>query len=145
MAGHYKATAFRDELASELAIRLPALAKTKSFGSTGEADLLIGTGVTDSDSVFVRFEAAATIQKDVLGLTQTVFTPTTCKIGIEAASTGQTWATRVAVLGALVAKGIRIELYEVAHTTGPSAAILTAGNLKATFEISSQYALMASS
>lgn len=145
MAGHYKAIVFRDELASELAIRLPALAKTKSFGATGEADLLIGTGATDSDSVFVRFEAVGTIQKDVLGLTQTVFTPTIAKVGIEAASTGQTWATRVPILAALVAKGVRVELYEVAHGTGPSAAILTAGNLKASFEIHPQYALMASS
>lgn len=150
MAGHYKATVFRDELASELAVRLPALAKTKSFGATGEADLMVGAGTAASDSVFVRFAAVGSIQKDVLGLAQTVFTPTVAQLVIEGNPTGGagadvgTWATRLAVIAAIVAKGVRVELYTTANTTAPSAAGIT-GTPAATFEIHPQYALMASS
>lgn len=150
MAGHYKAIALRDELASELAVRLASLAKTKSFGATGEADLLIGAGTAGSDSVFVRFAAVGSIQKDVLGLAQNVFTPTVAQIVVESNPAGGagadvgTWATRLAVLGAVIAKGVRVELYTTANTTAPSASGIT-GAPAATFEIHPQYPLMASS
>jgi hypothetical protein len=150
MAGTAKTLVFRDELASELAIRLPALAKTKSFGATGESDLMVGAGTAGSDSVFVRFCAVASIQKDVLGLNQTVFTPHIAQLVIEANPAGGagadvgTWATRLAVLGAVIAKGTRVEVYTTANTTPVSAAGIT-GAPTATFEIHPQYALMASS
>lgn len=151
MPGTAKTLAFRDELASELAVRLSALAKTKSFGATGESDLMVGAGTAGTDSVFVRFCTVGTIQKDVLGLAQTVFTPHIAQIVIEGNNTGGagadvgTWATRLAVLGAVIAKGTRVELYQTANTTAPSASGITVGNLQAAFEIHPQYALMASS
>jgi hypothetical protein len=142
--GTQKSLALRDELASELAVRISSIAQAKSFGSAGEARLALGAGTSDSDSVNVQIGTVDSIMKDVLGLSQNVFTPHVAKVGIEAAATGATWATRLAVIACLVAKGVRVELYERTHGTGPAFADLTAGNLKAVFEIHPQYPLMSS-
>lgn len=144
MAGTAKATVFRDELASELAIRLSSPTLAKSFGTNGEAQLSVGSLASDSDSILVQFTGVASIQKDVLGLAQNVFTPHIAQLVIEASSTGATWKTRLGVMAACVAKGVRVELYERTHGTGPVFADITAGNLKTTFEIAAQYPLMAS-
>ena len=142
--GTAKSLALLNELASELAVRIPTIAQVKSFGAASEARLALGAGTSDSDSVNVQIGAVDSIMKDVLGLSQNVFTPHVAKVGIEAASTGATWATRLAVVGCLVAKGVRVELYERTHGTGPAFADMTTGNLKAVFEVHPQYPLMAS-
>lgn len=139
-----KSISWRDELAAEIKIRLSALAQTKAFSSDGSPNLLIGTGSTDSDSAFVKISAVATIAKDVLGLAQNVYTPHVCQVVFETSSTGATDATRYTLWATLALKGIRVELYEVAHGTGPSEAAILSTNLKTAFEPHAQYPGMAS-
>jgi hypothetical protein len=145
-----KASSLREEFASEMKLRLSALAQVKSFGASSECDLLIGAGTAGTDSVFIRFTPIATVQKDVLGLAQQVFTPHIAQVVIEANPAGGagadvgTWATRLAIIGSLIAKGIRVELYQVSNTTAVSSAGIAAGNLQASFEIHPQYPMMAS-
>jgi hypothetical protein len=149
MANNYsaKAQALRDELASELAIRLPSIAQTKSFGASAECDLLLGAGTTTTDSVFVRIKVIDSIQKDVLGLAQQVFTPHVAQVLIELNATGAnspgTYATRFPVLAALVSRGVKVELYTIANGNSVSAAGIT-GTPAAVYETHVQYPMMAS-
>ena len=150
MAGTFKATAMRDELASELAIRLPSHLQLKAFGAAGEADLTIYTssGAAGEDAAFIRFTGVTSLQKDVLGLAQNVFTPHIAQVVIEGNPVGGagadvgTWATRLTVLGCLVAKGIKVELYVRANTNAVGSAGIT--GTPASFEIHPQYPMMAS-
>lgn len=147
--GTQKSLGLRDELASELKVRLSALAQVKSIGSLGEAELLVGAGTAGSDSVFVRISAISTINKDVLGLSQNVFTPHVAQVVVEGNVTAGagadigTWATRLAVLGCLVAKGVKVELYVRATGNAAAAAGIT-GAPTASFEIHPQYPMMSS-
>ncbi len=151
MAGTFKATAMRDELASELAIRLPTKVQLKAFGAAGEADLTIGDTsafAAGEDAVFIRFTGVTSLQKDVLGLAQNVFTPHIAQVVVEGNPVGGagadvgTWATRLTVLGCLVAKGIKVELYVRANTNAVGSAGIT--GTPASFEIHPQYPMMAS-
>lgn len=135
----YKAQALRDELASELLVRLASLAQTKSFGANGEAQLALGSLATDSDSVLIQFAPVATNAKDVLGAAQTVFGPHVANIVLEAGSTGFTWKTRASVIGILLSRGIELNVYERTHGTGVAYTDITSGNLKTTVDLQLQY------
>jgi hypothetical protein len=143
MATTSKAIAFRDDLASELKIRLAALAQAK----TGDADLTIGAGTAGSDSAFIRITPVASLWKDIVGLPQTVFTPHVAQVVFEANPAGGagadvgTWATRLAIIGCLVARGIKVEVYFSANTAAVSAAAIT-GAPSASFEAQVQYGFM---
>ncbi len=151
MANNYtaKAQALRDEFLGDIRQTLPALARATSFGSAGECDALIGAGTAGSDSAFVRVRPVPTIAVDVLGLAQQSFTPHVAQVVFEANPTAGagadvgTWATRMTVLGALIERGIRVELYLSANTAAVSAAGIT-GAPTATFNSHSQYGQMAS-
>lgn len=142
-----KALSLREELASELLIRLSAITQTKSFGTNGECDLLLGAGTTTTDSVFIRIKAVASIQTDVLGLAQQVYTPHVAQILVELNATGAnspgTFATRIPVIAALVQRGVRVELYTIANGNSVSAAGIT-GTPAAVFENHVQYPTMSS-
>lgn len=150
MANNYtaKAQALRDEFLAELRQITPSLAQAKSFGSSGECDALIGAGTAGSDSAFVRVRPVATIMTDVLGLAQHSYTPHVAQVVFEANPTAAagadvgTWATRMAVLGGLIERGIRVELYLSAVTVAVSSAGIT-GAPAATFNTHSQYGQMA--
>lgn len=147
-----KALALREELAAELKLRptASALAQAKSFGTAGECDLAVGAGVAGGDNVFVRIKTVTTLQKDVLGLDQQVFTPHIAQVVLEAEEVGATaeaavgtWATRLAVLGGLIQRGIAVELYLSANGTAPTSAGIT-GAPTAVYIGHPQYGQMAS-
>lgn len=152
MATTAKALAWREEIAAELRLRLSAIAQTKAFASDQAPTLLLGTGLTTTDSVFIKIAPVTSLQVDVLGLAQTVFTPHVIQMVIEANYEGATdtvldvgtWATRLAVIGVLVSKGVKVELYVMANGSTLSASGITSGNLKATFENHVQYPGMTS-
>lgn len=151
MAYTAPAAALRDELLSKLKVRLPALAKVASFsavaGQEGSPVLLVGPGTAGSDSALIRFTQLPTLQKDVLGLPQNVFTPHRVQVVFEAdpaAGAGAdigTWATKLQVLGYLIASGVRVEVYFSAVTVAVSEAAIT-GAPVATFDLHEQYPLM---
>lgn len=130
-----KALGLRDELIATLNVKLASLAKTPSFGASGECDLLVGTGAIGSDSVFARFSAQSTNAKDVLGLAQQVWTPHVIQIVTEANPAGGagadvgTWATRLAIIGAAVQTGCRVEMYASANGVAVSSAAITGAPL----------------
>lgn len=133
MANNYspKAQAIRDELAAELLIKLSSLAQVKSFGASKECDLLIGTAAAGNDNAFIRIKVQDSLQTDVLGLAQQVYTPHIAQIVFEANPAGGagadvgTWATRLAILGTLTRTGIKVEVYFSANTVAVSSAGIT--------------------
>lgn len=150
MSNNYSQKAFglRANLVSELNVRLPSLAKTISFGSASECDLLVGAGTAGSDSVFVRIKPQGiTGAVDVLGLAQQAFNPHVAQVVLESNPTGGagadvgTWATRLAVIGYLVSTGVRVEIYFTANTTAVSASGIT--GVPTAVDDSLQYPLMA--
>lgn len=154
MGGSAKATSLRDEFASEMAIRLPAQLQTLSFGASGEADILLSNTVaaaSDDNVLFVRFATVDSLQKDILGNAQNVFTPHVAQVAIEANTevTGDGgavsyWTNVLAVIGSLVSKGIRVELFLETDGTPPTVSTLAIAKRKAVFENTTQYPLMAS-
>jgi hypothetical protein len=135
MADNYspKAQALRDELAAELLIKRSALVQVKSFGASKECDLLIGPSgaAAGTDSAFIRIKVQSTLATDVLGLAQQVYTPHVAQVVFEANPAGGagadvgTWATRLAILGALLRTGVRVEIYFSANTVAVSSAGIT--------------------
>lgn len=151
MANNYsaKAQALRDEFLTDVRQTLPALAQAKSFGSSGECDALIGAGTAGSDSAFIRVRPVPTIAVDVLGLAQQSFTPHVAQVVFEANVTAGagadigTWATRMTILGGLIERGVRVELFFSATSVAVSSAAIT-GAPTAVFNTHSQYGQMAS-
>jgi hypothetical protein len=151
MASTARAIAWRDDLASELAKRL-SLTVTKSFASDGAPALLVGAAAGGADGFYLKLTPVSTIAKDVLGLSQNVYTPHVAQVAFEADYAGATDSvanvvtqkTQLTILGCLVAKGVKVEWYESATGTAPSESTIVAGNLKASFEIHPQYPGMAS-
>lgn len=143
-----KALTFRGDLASSLAIRLPTLTQALSFGAGNQADMLIGTAGAGNDNAFIRINQFTTAAVDVLGLAQNVFTPHVAQVVFEANPAGGagadvgTWATRLSILGELIQKGIRVELYFSANTVAVSSAAIT-GAPSAVYEGHVQYPQMA--
>ena len=147
MSNSYKAVAIRDQLASDLKLRLPALAETKGFDGSGNPTLLLGAGTAGSQSAFIRVKQFDSIGFDVLGLTQNVFTPHQIQLVVEMSTITdvqllvmQTW---IPLLGELFKEGCRLEVYMSPNGNAPDVADITAANLRAAFETHIQYPTMA--
>lgn len=148
MANNYspKAQALRDELAAELLIKLSSLAQVKSFGAAKECDLAIGVQTAGNDNAFIRIRVQDSLQTDVLGLAQQVYTPHVAQVVFEANPAGGagadvgTWATRLAILGTLLRSGVKVEVYFSANTVLAAAAGIT-GAPSAVYD-SLQYPMM---
>lgn len=145
MANSYKAIALRDVLASDLAITLSALAKTKGLDASQNPTLLVGTGAAGSQSAFIRIKQLDSINTDVLGLAQNVFTPHVIQVVLEASTVANcplmTIDNLAVLMGELLKMGVRLEVYLSANTNAPDVADIVAGNLKATFNTHVQYPL----
>ena len=145
-----KAYVLRENLASEMAQRLPALAQTKSVDSSDNGQcLLLGDGVATHANAFIKIVPISWPNaKDVLGLQATVYTPNVIQICVEAVSGAGAeplpWADKLPILAALAQRGTRIEIYETATATAPSLAGIISGNLKATFEASQKWGMQSS-
>lgn len=152
MATTAKAIAFRDEFASEFAVR-STLAQTKSFSATDSAPLLlVGAASTGSEGFFLKIATYLNPNTDVLGAAQTVFANHVAQIAIEANFAGTTdnvadvqkWGSHLPAIAMLAQRGLRVEVYEETNGTAPSETTITGTKLKATFDPHYQYPLMAS-
>lgn len=145
-----KARALAAELASELKLRLPSLAISEDNDSDSLPLIKIGDGTAGSKSALIKVAPQDwPLAKDILGLTANVFTPHTIKLVVEGNKTSGagadvlTWAERLPILGAIVARGCRVEVYETANGNAPDATDITAANLKATFDASAVHGMIA--
>lgn len=145
MANSYKAVALRDTLFSDLSITLSGLARAKSFGTSQDPCIAIGAGTAGTQSAFVRIKQLASINTDVLGLAQNVFTPHVIQLVLEASTVANcpllTIDNLTTLMGELMKTGVRLEVYLSANTNAPDEADITAGNLKQTFNAHVQYPL----
>ncbi len=122
-----------ESIADEALRKFPTLAQTPGFsavaGIEGSPTLLLGTGATDTDSVFIRI--APSVQawaKDVLGNAAQVYGPLVAAVVTETASTalvGGSSPVRDWVQSYLAASGLEVVHYNTAHATGPSEAGIT--------------------
>jgi hypothetical protein len=124
------------------------LAVTTGVDTNGYPTILIGAGTSTTNSMFIRIINDASLQVDVLGLAQNVYSPVKFQIAIEeVAATGVhavTYLDFFTALGELFQRGSKVELWIEATATAPSLTTFnTASKLKATFDAHYQYPLMA--
>ena len=144
----HKAVALAEELVSTLSKRLPdftvefdhdvvdlhpvlRLYKTALGAVTGEAGCLIKVRPVEWP-----------LARDVLGLTATMFVPLTLQAVFEA-DADDSWDWRLALLGELIFKGSKLEVYECEAGEFPEIDDIERANLKATFHGHIQYPMMA--
>jgi hypothetical protein len=107
--------------------------------------LAIGAQATGEQNAFLRLQPLASINLDILGLAQNVFTPHVLQIALEtSASAGLPFLTPVnfvKILGESMKTGMRVEVYM--RTTGTLVDVddITAANLLVTWDTSMQYPL----
>jgi len=137
-----KARAIAAEIASSLKFRT-TLAIAESFDSDGYPLVQVGTGdAGDPGGLIKVMPQDWSLAKDILGNTATIYTPHVAKIVFEAnAEEGgadeddvNTWAVLLPIIGEVVMRGTRVELYLSDNASAPDAAEIVADNLKATFD-----------
>lgn len=135
MATTQKAIAFQRSLQQNLEKRFAGVSVTSSFGSAGDP-LVTVAGVA-----IIRIKPEAPVGTDVLGLTQTVYTPHIAQVLIDSDATTiptyGVWALKL--FGETCALGVKVEFYSSATL---AEAQITSGNLQASFD-NLQYPLMA--
>jgi hypothetical protein len=151
MATTKKALALADDLASELKQRQSALAVTQSFDTDANPLVQVGAGTAGSKGGLIKIKPIdMPWSKDILGNQAEVFTPHVIQLGVEANPAGGAGAdvndrvTELLLLATLAARGTRVEVYESANGTAPTAATLVSANLKASFEANVQYPMVSS-
>lgn len=164
MSANQKTIELSAELADELRKRF-ATAYTsikESFDSSGTPtiDLSDGSEATTEDAVFIRTAPRSwALTKDVLGLAQTVYTPSVIQIVTEAGTGGNascfaayvSKAHVLALLETVGARGTRVEYWETANGTIPNTVTpaadptqLSGATLIASFEASLYFPLQSS-
>lgn len=83
------------------------------------------------------------LARDVLGLTATIFVPITIQVVVEEDSAGMAWGWLVTLLGDLIFKGTKLELYQRDHGAFPEIADIDPDNLEVTYHGHPQYPMMA--
>jgi hypothetical protein len=144
-------------VANELTFRLATLAVPLSVTNAFDANNLPLLTIAPSSGAawtagqqyaIVQFNLVPSINSDVLGLTQTVYTPMLIQIVVEGntAGTGSpfpttsdfnsvlSFATELAIMGTLLRVGASVQVYNSGHGVQPVIASIIAANLKATFD-----------
>jgi hypothetical protein len=152
------------ELSAELADELRKRASSytsivESFDTAGMPTIALddGSEATTEDSVFIRTTPRSwNLTNDVLGLPQTVYTPSVIQIVTETGTSDTPWfyqsfAHITAILGAVFFRGTRVEIWETAHGTVPNTVTpatdptqLTGATLKTSYEASLYFPLQSS-
>lgn len=146
----YKSVAMLEELKKELEARLASLSlvSTSSFDSSGNPCLSMyhtAGGVAGEQNVFIRIKPVDSLQKDIVGNSQAVFTPHVVQVAyeethVEDALTVNAFLTVLACLGL---RGCSIEVWGEDHGTFPQLTTFnTAAKKNGSWEPSSQYPLM---
>lgn len=145
MATTKKAVDLAFDYVSELNQR-STLAASISYDTDGSPLIKVGDGSAGDKGGIVKYAPIDWPAKDILGLTSQIYTPHVCQIAVEAVSSAgaepNDWATKVLLLGLALSRGTRVEIYESANGTAPSAATIDAANLKATWEASAQFPMI---
>lgn len=106
----------------------------------------VGAGGAGTVSCFIKVKPVAAWGKDVLGLTQNVFTPHVLQVVQEGISGAGAYPLTFAKFGEiwalLVGQGMRSELYTVANGTAAAEAGIAAGNLSLAYQPHLNYPLM---
>jgi hypothetical protein len=138
-----KAIGLQRALVDALKVRLSSLVLTESFDATsGDPTILIGAAAPNAQGCFIRIKAEASIQKDILGLAQNVWTPHVIQVAWEANAGGtapdpafNTMATILAVYAEVLGKGAKTEIYLEDDGTAPSITTFSAAaKMKASFD-----------
>jgi hypothetical protein len=144
-----------DELVDELRKRLSGYIVTTGFDASGWPTISLtadATPATTEDNVFIRVRPRDwALQKDVLGLDQTVFVPSVIQLAVEGPSSGVGLGRFVSVahLWALILtcgkRGTRIEYWSETNGTVPSVTTFnTAAKMLASQEPELDWPLLAS-
>lgn len=100
--------------------------------------LALGAGTAGSQSAFIRVKPIDSIGTDSVGLTQRSFGPHVIQLVLETSTIANvalmTEANELAILGEILGRGTRVELYMSANTNPVDVADITSGNLKATWD-----------
>lgn len=127
------------KLAENIRARIGTLALAVGVGTSGDPTINIGAGSNGGVNAFIRIiPMPQALAKDVLGLSQTGFTPHVVQLATEAnnaAGSGADVLTRqqlANVLGPCFAVGAQFEWYEEANGTAPVETTITGSKLKAT-------------
>lgn len=123
-------------LSSSLARR--GFTVVNGFDTNGLPTIALGAGTAGTQSAFIRVEAIPSIGTDSVGLTQRAFGPHVIQMVIETSSVANvslvTEANKLPILGEVLGRGTRVELYLSANGTAPAVAGIASGNLKQTWD-----------
>lgn len=146
-----KAHVIAADIAAELKLRLASLTITESVDTDQSPLVKVGTGASGAKGCLIKVVPQDwPLAKDILGLTANVFAPHKIQLVFEANFAGTTdnvadnnsWVEKLAILGVVVLKGTRVEIYESPYGATVGAEDIVAGNLKATFDGSLQYGML---
>ena len=143
MSTSYKAQAIAAQLKADLIAR--GFSVVAGLDASSNPTLSVGTMTTGSQNCFIRVTPMASINTDILGLAQNVFTPHVVQIALEeSAAAGLAFllpGSLMKILGECSKTGVRNELYM--RATGQAVAVgdITSANLLATWDMSLQYPL----
>ena len=110
----------------------------QGFDTNGLPTVALGAGTAGSQSAFIRVKAVDSIGQDSLGLTQRSFGPHVIQVVLETSTIANvallTEVNKLAVMGEVLGRGTRVELYMSANTNAVDVSDITTGNLKATWD-----------
>lgn len=145
----YKSKALLDTLRGDIALRLPvqaALGLTVANDASGNPYLILGANTTTTQSALILIKGVTGFGKDILGLTQNVFTPHIVQICFEMSTiTNVPYVTAdimLKLLGEVLKLGVQVDIYLTANTVMPTAA--APGTLLGSFTNQIQYGQMSS-
>jgi hypothetical protein len=150
VSSNYKQLALAKDLAAALGLRKLGLAITESLDANKNPVIQIGAGTNGSAGGVIRIIPQDWPEaKDILGLDQNIFCPSIIEVALEANPAGgagadiNTWAVLLPVLAEVILRGTRVKLYESTAGSAPTTSDMTASKLKATFDTSAVYGMIA--
>lgn len=148
-----KANELAQELYDELIKRCPEYTNAVlSYDSNGNPTIELddGSPATTEDNVFIRLMPRDwSLIKDVLGLAQNVYTPTTIQVAVEAnGTTGLghyvSQAHLFAIITSIAERGARFEYWEETNGTIPSVTTFNTASKLKTYHESLYFPLLSS-
>lgn len=130
------ALALKDHLSKRL-----TLAITSGQANDNNPTLSIGTGVAGTPNAFIKVKPATwPLAQDVLGNAARIYTPHLIQVVLEGNPTAGAgadvngWDLLLPLLGEVLGKGTKVEMYNTANGTAPTEAGAITGNLKASWD-----------
>lgn len=132
-----KATALLREIKAALAFRTTLSIGEVEFNADGNPELRVGAAAANAAGALMRIEPQDWPEaEDILGNAATTYVPLVAKIGFEANEEGataqgdiNTLATITPLLGELIWRGLKVEVYVTAEDDNPDSADLDDASL----------------